>query len=103
MSEDDQKDIDVDIPHGKFRARGYDILTIAVVAGLSTMLYMLFDHTKMAERASNDASVNAKDAASNAKETSRAIREMTCVLSLDANQRMDQIGRSDSYCKRMAQ
>lgn len=96
MTDENGKDLEVDIPHGKLRARGYDLLTILVAAALGLMLYMLFEHTKIAE-------VSAKDAAVNAKETSRAIREMTCVLSVDQSDRMNQLGRQDSFCKRMAQ
>lgn len=96
MSEEADKDIEVHGPGGtSFRARGYDILTLCVTAGLAATLIMLYGHTKVAENSATEAAVNAK-------ETSRAIREMTCVMSIDQDKRLDQIGREDSYCKRMA-
>lgn len=91
-----EKEVEVTLPAGtKFRARGYDFLTIGIFIGLTAMVMMQYNHATGAEKFASDAN-------NNARETARAIREMTCIMSLDPEKRLAQIGAPDSYCKRMA-
>lgn len=75
----------------KFRARGYDIMTLLVVAGLAVMGYAMFEMKSTNERIAVAISG-----------LTEAQREMACVISLPMDERLRQIGDPNSFCKRMA-
>ena len=90
MADDgENKDIEIYGPAGtKLRARGYDTMTILVVAGLAFFGYMFFTSLARIELLM--------------QRYGQKQSEMLCLLILPLDERVKQLGDPNSLCKRYA-
>lgn len=103
MRYDNGRDLEITGLGGtKFRARGYDILTLVVVAGLSVMSYVLWRHMEDAVSFRNEATQAAAATVETLKALAREQRFTTCILATKEDQREAQYGSPNSFCNRMA-
>lgn len=96
MSDDRQDEVEATLPGGtKLRVRGYDFLTIAVVAGICIMAYVLWKHTEETAAASVAANQSLNVLAKEQRLT-------TCILATKEDQREAQYANPQSFCNRIA-
>jgi len=108
MSDDRKHDeVEATLPGGtKLRVRGYDFLTIAVIAWMAVQSYISWRH---AEDTENTSRVQAAVLATVAKEQkiqteviAKEQRFATCIIATKEADRETQYGNPNSFCNRMA-
>jgi hypothetical protein len=90
----------------KARIRGSDILVsivgMIVAAGLSLIIYTLFDHNKQTHEFTESMQVTFKEMVQEQKEVTTALRENTCLLSIPQEKREQEFQSPNGICKRLS-
>lgn len=95
VSEPNGQEFEVKTAAGTLRARGYDAITIVLVAYAVFSTYFLF--TMVTEvRISNKQLTEAMGQIISTQ------KEMACILALPQEQRLQEIGNMNSFCKRIS-
>lgn len=92
-----EPDPDFEISHGntKFRARGYDFISVLLSVGLTIALGILYQHM-MDTHIANDRIAKALIM------MTREQVKTNCILALPQESRLDQITSENALCKRLA-
>ncbi len=89
MTAEEQREVEIKGPAGTgFRARGYDLVSIAVYMFMAGVLFILWHQTEKISKALGS--------------VAESQREMACVIAQPQEDRPKEIYNADSFCKRLA-
>lgn len=97
MNQDDESGNSIEVSDGsrKLKIRGYDLLTIFVCVCATLGGYLMYQHTMDSKEVSTKIAISIASLA-------QSQREMACIISLPQEQRLQEFGRPDGWCRRMS-
>lgn len=96
----DTQEFEATTPIGKFRARGYDLITALLVVGVAVMSALFYRHVEQSQEAQEKIIKVIEQNAVSASAYARALDRMTCIISLEQNKRESAYDNPYSRCNR---
>lgn len=107
---DQQDEVEVTTPAGKFRARGYDVLVILVVVICTINSAILYTHMEDAKATGQAIAATNREVATAMKESNKAQQEsnkvqrlQACLSATKEEAKEREYMQPNSFCNRMAQ
>lgn len=96
----DTQEFEASTPIGKFRARGYDLITALLVVGVAVMSALFYRHVEQSQEAQEKIIKVIEQNAVSTSAYARALDRMTCIISLEQNKRESAYDNPYSRCNR---